>query len=46
MDFLVISPHPSKICLDLSAQKNNPTFCGALRVCRLHLYLFSLSVIG
>ena len=44
MDFLVFSPHSSKICLDLSEQKDICTFNGSLRVYRLHLYLFSLSV--
>ena len=40
------SPRPSApTYLPLSAQKNILTFYGALRVCRLHLYLFFFSVI-
>ena len=46
IDYLVISHHSSKICLDLSEQKNISTFGGSLRVCRLHVYLFNLSVIA
>ena len=46
MDFLVISHHSSKICRRLCLTSLTLMIFCALRVCRLHVYLFNLSVIA
>ena len=46
MDYLVFSHHSSKICRRLGLTSLTLMIFCAFRVCRLHVYLFNLSVMA